>query len=150
LYLESNKEGPTASIDGNTIPADVDKYGTLAEGVYPAEYSIYKGDGALLINKGGDLPTVKGNPNNKDNYNSDGSLKPVGEHVIDEVFFHKGNYARESLSTSKGSPISAGCQTGGCGQGSLPKFRKFIKKTEGFKGNYYLRPKPNKKTSTKQ
>ncbi|MCK9236433.1 MAG: hypothetical protein M0P09_09005 [Acholeplasmataceae bacterium] len=141
LYLENNKEGPSATIMGNTIPADVDKYGTLAEGFFSAEYSLYKGDGAILINKGEDLPTVKGNPYNPKNYNSDGALKLISEHVIDEVFFHKGNYARPSLSTSSGSPISTGCQTGGCGQGTLPLYREFIKKTEGFKGSYYLRKK---------
>ncbi len=100
LYLESYKTGPSATIYGNTVPADIEKYGTVAEGLYPAEYSIYKGDGAILINGGGNLPTVSGNPNNHNNYNADGSLKPISEHVIDEVFFHKGNYARKSLSTS--------------------------------------------------
>ena len=141
LYLESDKTGATAKIKGNTIPADIDKYGTLKEGLYPAKYSIYKGDGALLINSGGDLPTVNGNPNNKKNYKADGSLKPANEHVIDEVFFHKGNYGRESLSTSKGSLISAGCQTGRNGSGSLSEYRTFIKKAVGFKGNYYLKSK---------
>jgi len=95
-----------------------------------------------LINGGGNLPTVSGNPNNRKNYNADGSLKPISEHVIDEVFFHKGNYARKSLSTSSGSPISAGCQTGGCGPGTLPTYREFIKNAEGFNGSYYLRAKP--------
>jgi len=74
LYLESNKEGPSATICGNTVPADITKYGTVAEGLFPAEYAIYKGDGALLINGGKDLPTVLGNPNNKRNYNADGTL----------------------------------------------------------------------------
>jgi len=124
---------------GNTVPADIEKYGTLAEGLYPAEYSIYKKDGAVLINGGKDLPTVKGNPNNPKNYNSDGTLKPISEHVINEVFFHKGNFARSSLSTNSGNPVSAGCQTGGCGQGTLPIYREFIKNVEGFKGIYYLR-----------
>ncbi len=142
LYLESDKTGPSATIMGNTVPADIEKYGTVAEGLYPAEYSIYKGDGAILINGGGNLPTVSGNPNNRKNYNADGSLKPISEHVIDEVFFHKGNYARKSLSTSWGSPISAGCQTGGCGPGTLPTYREFIKNAEGFNGSYYLRAKP--------
>lgn len=142
LYLESDKTGPSATIMGNTVPADIEKYGTVAEGLYPAEYSIYKGDGAILINGGGNLPTVSGNPNNRKNYNADGSLKPISEHVIDEVFFHKGNFTRKSLSTSSGSPISAGCQTGGCGPGTLPRYREFIKNAEGFNGSYYLRAKP--------
>ncbi|WP_211306564.1 hypothetical protein [Schleiferia thermophila] len=90
----------------------------------------------------GNTRNVKGNPNNPKNYNADGTLKPIDQHVIDEVFFHKGNYARPSLSTSSGSPISAGCQTGGCGPGTLPTYREFIKNAEGFKGSYYLRAKP--------
>lgn len=139
LYLESNTEGPSATIYGNTIPADTEVYGTVKEGIYDAKYSIYKGDGALLLEGGGAMPTVKGNPNNKRNYNSDGTLKPTEEHVITEVFFHKGNFARESLSTQAGNPISAGCQTGGSGQGSLEKYRAFIKHAEGFDGKYYLR-----------
>ena len=139
LYLESHKTGLIASIMGNTIPADVEKYGTVAEGLYSAEYSKYKGDGALLINGGGELPTAKGNPNNKKNYSSNGQLKSIEEHIISEIFFHKGNYARPSLLTRAGKPISAGCQTGGSGPGSLAIYRKFIKLTEGFRGNFYLR-----------
>ena len=34
LYSESNKEGVSATIKGNTIPSDITKYGTLAEGLY--------------------------------------------------------------------------------------------------------------------
>jgi hypothetical protein len=148
LYLESNKKGPTATIMGNTVPADVDKYGTVAEGLYPAVYSTYKGDGAILINKGGNLPTVKGNYNNpKKNRNADGTWKPTSKHVIDEVFFHKGNYARLSLSTNifkngKRVEITEGCQTGGSGKGSILLYRQFIKYAEGFNGFYYLRSKP--------
>ncbi|MCF8360925.1 MAG: hypothetical protein K9H26_19405 [Prolixibacteraceae bacterium] len=150
LYLESNKDGASATINGNTVPADIEKYGTLAEGLYNAEYSTYKGDGAILIEGGGDVPTVSGNPNNPDNYNADGSLKPTSGHVMDEVLFHKGNWARESLSTNmfrngKRVQISEGCQTGGCGPRSLPKYREFIKNAVGFKGKYYLKAKPNKK-----
>ena len=144
LYLESNKNGPTATIYGNTVPADVKKYGTLKEGLYPASYCIYHGDGAILINEGKDLPTVRGNPNNPKNYNPDGTLKPVNEQIMNGILFHKGNYARFSLTTLSGKPISEGCQTGGCGPGSLPKYREFIKKARGFKGYYYLRAKPKK------
>ncbi|THF52783.1 hypothetical protein E6C50_00800 [Flavobacterium supellecticarium] len=144
LYLEKNKDGSSAEIMGNTVPADVKKYGTLAEGLYPAKHTIYKNDGALLINGGRNLPTVNGNPNNPKNYYNDGSLKPTSEHVIDQVLFHKGNFKRESLSTYPDKhgnvfPISAGCQTGGSGDGSLPLYRDFIKEAEGFEGNYYLR-----------
>ena len=69
---------------------------------------------------------------------------------MDNILFHKGNWARESLSTNlvnngKRVVISAGCQTGGCGKGSLPRYRAFIKNASGFKGIFYLRPNPNKK-----
>ncbi|THF52780.1 hypothetical protein E6C50_00785 [Flavobacterium supellecticarium] len=144
LYLEKNKEGSSAEIMGNTVPTDVKKYGTLAEGLYPATYRIYNKDGALLINGGRDLPTVNGNPNNPKNYYNDGSLKPNSEHVLDHILFHKGNYGRESLyklpdEHGYRAPISTGCQTGGSGNGSLPVYRDFIKEAEGFEGNYYLR-----------
>jgi RHS repeat-associated protein len=145
LYLESDKTGPTATIMGNTVPADITKYGTLAEGLYSAEYTTYKGDSAILIGKGKGLPTVSGNPNNPLNYNANGSLKPIGQHIMDNILFHKGNWARESLFTNDFNNygnrilISKGCQTGGCGNGSLPAYRRFIKKTKGFVGSYYLR-----------
>ena len=77
-------------------------------------------------------------------------MKPTSEHVMDEILFHKGNWASESLSTNSFKngervQISKGCQTGGCGPGSLSKFRKFIKNAVGFKGKYYLRPNLKKK-----
>ena len=52
LYLETHKEGPIATIKGNTIPCDVDNYGTLKEGRYPAKYCTYHGRPAILINGG--------------------------------------------------------------------------------------------------
>jgi hypothetical protein len=147
LYLESNKEGKTATIDGNTVPGDTEKYGTLTEGLYSASYTDYKGDGALLINGGKGAPTVRGNPNNQLNYNADGTLKPISQHIVDNILFHKGNWARESLSTNMFKDgqrvmISEGCQTGGCGKGTLPIYRSFIENAKGFKGSYYLRSKP--------
>ena len=143
LYLESDKTGSTASINGNTVPADTEKYGTLAEGLYSAQYyANYKGDGAILIGEGKGLPTLRGNPNNPLNYNANGLLKPIGQHVMDNILFHKGNWARKSLSKLDGTPISAGCQTGGCGEGSLSAYRRFIKNTEGFVGGYFLRSNP--------
>ncbi|THF52775.1 hypothetical protein E6C50_00760 [Flavobacterium supellecticarium] len=145
LYLEKNKNGSSAEIMGNTVPADVKKYGTLAEGLYPAKHTIYKNDGALLINGGRNLPTVNGNPNNPKNYYANESLKPSSEHVLDQVLFHKGNYGRKSLYTNPNKqgnvfPISAGCQTGGSGNCSLPLYRDFIKEAEGFEGNYLRKP----------
>lgn len=100
-----------------------------------------------MINGGKGLPTVSGNSNNPLNYNPDGSLKPIDEHIIDDILFHKGNWARKSLSTNifrngKRVMISEGCQTGGCGIGSLFIYREFIKNAKDFRGSYYLRSKP--------
>ena len=84
LYLEINKEGPTATINGNTVPADVTQYGTLKEGIYPAEAghrSKYPDEKAILINGGGELPTANGNPH-------DPNGKPIGEQTLTGVFFH--------------------------------------------------------------
>jgi hypothetical protein len=139
LYLESNKNGPSATIKGNTVPADITKYGTLAEGLYPAEFGsrasyVAKGkeDLAILINKGGELPTVFGNPNKK---NSD---------MLTGVFFHAGNNYQESLFDSKGNAYSKGCQTGGSYAGAKEKHNAFMKIAgTDFNGNYYLRAKPS-------
>ncbi|MDX8341797.1 RHS repeat-associated core domain-containing protein, partial [Draconibacterium sp. IB214405] len=144
LYLESNTEGASATIEGNTVPGDIEKFGTLAEGIYDADYAEYKGKPALLIGKGGDLPTTNGNPNNPDNYNADGTLKPTSEHVMDEIFFHKGNVGRERLwyqkPNGKKGFITEGCQTGPNKQNSLPLYLNFMKNVDkSFSGKYYLR-----------
>ena len=140
LYLETYKEGPIASIKGNTVPCDVDKYGTLREGIYPAKYYEYNDKPAILINNGKSLPTVKGNPNNKQNYSSDGSIKPIEAHIMDEIFFHYGNNYFNSLIDSKGRPWTTGCQTGGNYKGAWSdymNFMQYLPKT--FNGWYYLR-----------
>ena len=42
-----------------------------------------------------------------------------------------------------GKPYSVGCQTGGCGPGSLLKHNEFMKSGgTDFKGSYYLRSQP--------
>jgi len=67
---------------------------------------------------------------------------------MDAILFHKGNWARESLSTNifrngKRVMISEGCQTTGCGQGSRKSHNDFMKAVgRDFKGKYYLRSKP--------
>lgn len=136
LYLESNKDGATATIYGNTVPADVKKYGTLKEGIYPAETghrSKYPNEKAILINGGRDLPTVNGNPH-------DPKGKPVEEQTLTGVFFHVGNTGRESLITSKGKLISEGCQTGPNQAGSQKLFDNFMNHVpDDFSGYYYLR-----------
>ncbi|MDE3185699.1 MAG: RHS repeat-associated core domain-containing protein [Bacteroidota bacterium] len=139
LYLESKKDGPTATISGNTVPADVNKYGTLKEGLYPAKAghrAKYPNEHAIIINDGKDLPTVKGNPH-------DPKGKPVSHQTLSQVFFHTGNYGRPSLTTSSGKPISEGCQTGPNRAGSAKEFKDFMSHVpSNFNGNYYLRPKP--------
>ena len=142
LYLETNKSGAVASIKGNTIPYDVNNYGTLQEGRYPAKYQSYKGKPAILINEGKNLSTVKGNPNNKENYNADGSIKPIEEHVMDEIFFHYGNNFFNSLVDSKGKPWTTGCQTGGNYKGAWDDYMSFMQHVPTtFNGWYYLRAK---------
>ncbi len=135
LYLESNTKGATATLMGNTVPSDTKEFGTLAEGIYPAKFQARAskpGENALLINEGKELPTLNGNPNKK---NSD---------MLTEVFFHRGNPYQESLRDRAGNPVwSHGCQTGGCGPGSLDKFNAFMENDKDFKGNYYLRAKPS-------
>jgi len=137
LYLETKKDGPTATIEGNTVPADVERYGTLKEGIYSAQAghrSKYPNEQAILINGGGEVPTVKGNPH-------DPKGKPVGEQTLTGVFFHQGNTGRPSLSTSKGVAISQGCQTGPNCAGSSEKFKVFMNNVpKNFNGVYYLRP----------
>ncbi|KAF0236445.1 MAG: hypothetical protein FD181_2754 [Prolixibacteraceae bacterium] len=135
LYLESNKEGPSATIMGNTVPADVTKQGTLAEGLYSARSQGRAGilaegkqDLALIINEGKSVPTAPGSPKSS----------------MSEIFFHSGNYNRLSLSTNTpGQYISKGCQTSGCGPGSRPLHNQFMKAVgTDFKGSYYLRSQP--------
>ena len=111
-----------STLMGNTVPADITKYGTLAEGLYPADFGsrasyVAKGkeDLAILINKGGELPTVFGNPNKK---NSD---------MLTAVFFHAGNNYQESLFDSKGNAYSKGCQTGGSYAGAKEKHNAFMR-----------------------
>jgi hypothetical protein len=139
IYLMSNKEGPSATICGNTVPGDINQYGTLKEGLYKCQYTLYKGNGALLLNDGNALPTTNGNPNNDANYNSDGTMKPIDEQIMDHVLFHPGNTYRESLIMLTGDLISEGCQTGESGKGSLEKYKSFINYAKKMKGLYYLR-----------
>jgi len=135
LYLESKKDGPSATIMGNTVPSDVKKYGTLAEGLYPARSQgrasyLEKGkeDLALIINEGKSVPTAPGSP----------------KATLSEIFFHSGNYGKTSLWYTKldGTidAISKGCQTSGCGPNSRPFHNSFMKAVGiDFNGNYYLR-----------
>jgi RHS repeat-associated protein len=139
LYLETKTDGPTATIKGTTVPADVKKYGTLKEGVYPAAYghrSKHPDEKAIIINGGKDVPTANGKPHHPGN-------KPKDKQTLDGVFFHRGNLGQASLFQRKkdAAPISEGCQTGPSGDGSLKKFNEFMSHVPvTFKGTYYLRP----------
>ena len=140
LYLESNKEGKSATINGNTVPSDVTKYGTLAEGLYRAKFGHrsaekYKDELAVRIynlNGTDGLPTLNGNPNKK---NSD---------LLTGVLFHTGNPYQKSLLDSKGRPVwSHGCLTSGCGPGSIDLHNAFMQVVgKDFDGTFYLRAKP--------
>jgi hypothetical protein len=140
LYLESNKSGFSATIKGDTVPSDITKYGTLAEGLYSAKFGRrnaekYKNELAIRIYNldGTDgLPTLNGNPNKA---NSD---------LLTGVLFHSGNPYQESLRDRAGNPVwSHGCQTSGCGSGSKGLHNAFMQKVgTDFNGAYYLRAKP--------
>jgi len=139
LYLESNHEGPSATIYGNTVPADATKSGTLAEGLYSAKSGHrnkekYKNELALRIynlNGSDKLPTVNGNPNPK----SDGK-------TLTGVLFHIGNQHQESLKDSQGHPYSEGCQTSHNGSDAGKLHNAFFENIgRTFDGNYYLRSK---------
>jgi RHS repeat-associated protein len=139
LYLESDKTGPSATIMGNTIPADPTKSGTLAEGLYSAKFGHrnkekYKNELALRIYNldGSDgLLTVYGNPSKA---NSD---------LLTGVLFHMGNNYQKSLYDSRGNAYSHGCQTGGNYPGSHADHNAFMKVAgKDFNGSYYLRAKP--------
>ena len=127
LYLETDTDGPTAIIEGNTVPADIETMNTLAEGLYPAHFqgraSREREDGtnpdqALIINN---AVSTTGVP-------------------MTGVFFHHGNVAQERLTTSTpGIYISRGCPTGPSGPNTLDRFNTFMQNAQNFNGNYYLR-----------
>jgi hypothetical protein len=140
LYLESNKSGPSATIKGNTVPSDILKFGTLAEGLYSAKFGRrsaekYKKELAIRIYNldGTDgLPTLNGNPN-----------KPNSD-LLTGILFHMGNPTQESLLDEYQRPVySHGCQTSGCGPGSRDLHNAFMNIAGmGFNGIYYLRAQP--------
>ncbi len=136
LYLENYKEGPSASINGNTVPADGRVSGTLAEGLYPARFQgrasyLKKGktDLALIISEGGRVPTAEGSPKS----------------FMTGIFLHSGNNYQTSLFDSKGNPYSEGCLTGPCMYNSVTTWNAFGQQLKGFKGSMYLRGQPQSK-----
>ncbi len=139
LYLESNKKGPSATIMGNTVPADVERYGTMAEGLYTARsqgrFKYGPNDPSIIINEGGPVPSVRGNPQNS-----------AGDYLT-EVFLHAGNPNHPRLSgwDKKGNPvnITTGCLTTCNERGSRVKHERFMNTVgRDFEGFLYLRAKP--------
>jgi RHS repeat-associated protein len=139
LYLESDKTGASATIKGNTVPADPETQGTLAEGLYQAKSdhrSKYPNESALrILNLDGTdgLPTVNGNPNPE----SDGR-------TLTGIFFHSASNSYESLfwynaNGTVGGPWTTGCQTSGSGPGRKALHDAFMIKVGNFNGTYYLR-----------
>lgn len=141
LYLETNKKGPSATIMGNTVPSNVKKSDTLAEGLYIAKFGHryakkYHSELAIRIYNLDDsdgLPTVNGNPNPASN-----------SKTLTGVLLHMGDNVQTSLFDSRGNTYSAGCQTSGSFPGSRALHNDFMKTVgRDFKGTYYLRSKPN-------
>ena len=139
VYLDSNKKGPSATIMGNTVPADVERYGTMAEGLYTARsqgrFKYGPNDPSIIINEGGPVPTVRGNPQNT-----------AGDYLT-EVFLHAGNPNHPRLSgwDKKGNPvnITTGCLTTCNERGSRVKHERFMNTVgRDFEGFLYLRAKP--------
>jgi len=136
LYLESNKEGPSATVDGNTVPAKYEgsNFSTLAEGLYAADFAPrtkYPNEQAVFIQKldksSIELP------------NTDGG-------TMSGIFLHKGNFNAKTLisygsnGTPSGPQYSEGCQTTGCGTGSQTGHTNFMNAVgNNFSGTYYLR-----------
>ena len=138
LYLESDKTGPSATIKGNTVPADVEgsDFSTLAEGLYAADFAPRTAkpkELAVFISqadrKSTKLPTTDGG-------------------TMEGIFLHSGNPKGETLISrgGVGSQFSEGCQTTRSGPGSAAKHTAFMKTVgKKFKGTYYLRAKPQPK-----
>ena len=127
LYLDSDRGQPLAQVRGNTVPADVSRYGTLTPGIYDAALrarSRYPNERALRLTLNGslELPAERANPNNPANIGV-----PESDHIMTGIFFHVGNTSRTSLQGAR-SPISEGCLTGFNGLGGAAAFGSFMAK----------------------
>jgi hypothetical protein len=80
LYLESDKTGPTATIEGNTVPADTKTMNILAEGLYDMEQYTYKpksrNESRLIIY------------NRKEDGSDDFNLPTTKRGTMNDVYFH--------------------------------------------------------------
>jgi RHS repeat-associated protein len=138
VYLESNTEGASATIEGNTVPADVEgkDFSTLAEGVYGADFaarSSKPGESAVFISALGETDPEKKRtlPNTKGG-------------TMEGIFIHSGNPDKATLISRDGvgSQYSEGCMTTVSGPGSKAKHENFMKVVgKKFSGTFYLRGK---------
>lgn len=138
LYLETNKEGPSATVEGNTVPAKVEgrEFSTLAEGLYAADF-------AARISKPGELAVFISVLGETD-FSKKGILPNTAGGIMKGIFLHSGNPNQATLISNKGigSQWSEGCQTTGSGPGSLSKHIEFMNAVgKDFHGTYYLRGK---------
>ena len=124
LYLATKTDGPSATIIGNTVPADQKLFATIRGGLYKTE--LTKHDGHLALRLIGRIPV-------------EGGIDP-GTHksYATGILFHVGNTGRANLWTKYGhKPISEGCQTGY--NGNPKAYDNFIKNIPNdWNGNYYL------------
>jgi RHS repeat-associated protein len=119
LYTPENKEGPTATMNGNTVPVDQNKYATTAAGTMKGEKIPYRHDTpAILMNGGGKVPTTKENPNPTSDF--------YGQKYANQILLHAGNANYKSLSGGENINISEGCHTGS--NGDRPAYLKFMEK----------------------
>ncbi len=141
LFLHTNTTGPTATISGNTVPSDLELFGTIKPGLDKARLTTFLGLPALLINGCREIPVLydvlhpNGNPNNPAN---DG-IEP-SEHIADGIYFHAGSWGRMTRWTRDENPISEGCQTAAYGDSKSHRvYRAFMRNfPRGWEGRYYL------------
>ncbi len=136
LYSAEYKEGPSATVYGNTVPAKVEgrEFSTLAEGLYAADF-------AARISKPGELAVFISVLGEKD-FSKKGILPNTEGGIMKGIFLHSGNPNEATLISNKGvgPQWSEGCQTTGSGRGSLSKHNEFMNAVgENFRGTYYLR-----------
>ena len=66
-------------------------------------------------------------------------MKPIEDHVMNQIFFHYGNNYFEGLKDRKGKPWTTGCQTGGIYKDSWRDYNAFMQNVPTtFNGWYYL------------
>ena len=140
IYWDDNATSQETTKNGekylgkNVLVATHNRGEQLNEPINSARFELYlegNKDGISSVIYGNTVPTAPGSPKS----------------TITEIFFHKGNNNRKSLSDSRGNPYSVGCQTGGNYKGSHKAYYQFAKNLVGFKGSYYLRGQSQQKQS---